>query len=516
MAVICYDKDGKVLKNFTQWDTGQTIAFDGVDTSSAPEVHFGVQNKTMAYKVDSTIEGGMVKVTVPNTVLREPGLLTVWLHYNDGEGGQRTEARIGLYVLPKQKPADYDYDDNMGADGAIGDLDDLLTDYKQNLVGAINEVHGETDALAAQLDAMGGKLLVFAGCIPQTAGEIVQAQFGDLIPEQSVRVGCSVIGNNGYIGTVTELETDRGFAAVTAAGLEWSEIGYTDLGSVPSGSTIQQFISTIRPEGMYRFVSVSGDSHYYLWQREVLDNQYHRSSYRVLWYVTDDGMIGMQAYVNGTQIANVQVGPGGVFCDTIGNSSSSTGLVNKGYVDNKVAAANRPQLRSAAATFDASEGTALTIELADISPEEQLAVGDVLLGMNGYTATVTGTNEDMVYTSSRGVKFDFQAGSVFYAVLKDFTLGTGGTLSGGRLLTTYAAILAAYEAGCSIQMDMVSGNDQYHEIIPLSYVGPGKIMFDRVCFASAGSLSSTHVELAQDGTISGQVQTISSLDNVSF
>lgn len=121
-----------------QWDTGRIIEF-GEDTVS--QAHFTSTEKVI--NIPYTVEVKNRKAAIPDELLQVPGKLIVYAWVSDTNGGY-TEVQVNFPVFARPKPSDYVYTptEHAGFDRLrteIGDLADLTTEAKTNLVEAINE-----------------------------------------------------------------------------------------------------------------------------------------------------------------------------------------------------------------------------------------------------------------------------------------------------------------------------------------------------------------------------------------
>lgn len=129
--------DGR--KAFWQWDLGQKL----VVNFDCDEVHFsnGASANALVTKVYE--QDGKKLVDVPNVLLQSAKSIKVYAYVVDGDD-QHTEVKKVFPVLERTKPEDYVYTpdevktwDNLKDE--IGDLADLETEAKDNLVAAVNE-----------------------------------------------------------------------------------------------------------------------------------------------------------------------------------------------------------------------------------------------------------------------------------------------------------------------------------------------------------------------------------------
>lgn len=119
-----------------QWDTGRKIV---VDDKSVSEVHYSKYSSTQAITRE-VING---KAEIPNFLLQDTHAVTVYAYSGSIENGY-TMAEKTFNVVKKPKPANYVETEEDKAilaklKAAIGDLSELQTEAKGNLVSAINE-----------------------------------------------------------------------------------------------------------------------------------------------------------------------------------------------------------------------------------------------------------------------------------------------------------------------------------------------------------------------------------------
>ena len=119
-----------------QWDTGRKIV---VDDKSVSEVHFSKYSSNQA--ITREVVNG--KAEIPNFLLQDTYAVTVYAYSGSAENGY-TMAEKTFNVAKKPKPANYVETEEDKAilaklKAAIGDLSELQTEAKNNLVSAINE-----------------------------------------------------------------------------------------------------------------------------------------------------------------------------------------------------------------------------------------------------------------------------------------------------------------------------------------------------------------------------------------
>lgn len=132
-----------------QWDTGRKIV---VDDKSVSEVHYSKYSSTQAITRE-VING---KAEIPNFLLQDTHAVTAYAYSGSMENGY-TMAEKTFNVVKKPKPANYVETEEDKAilaklKEAIGDLSELQTEAKDNLVDAINEVSASGGADWSQND----------------------------------------------------------------------------------------------------------------------------------------------------------------------------------------------------------------------------------------------------------------------------------------------------------------------------------------------------------------------------
>ena len=122
-----------------QWDTGRRVKI--IDGVGVKQIHY--QNRCFGYSVDVDVENDGTAI-IPDELLQDYHRLTAYAYATDDAGGY-TKVQQDFIVHRRAKPAGYTYTptDQMTLQTIqrqIGDLADLTTEAKENLVAAINEV----------------------------------------------------------------------------------------------------------------------------------------------------------------------------------------------------------------------------------------------------------------------------------------------------------------------------------------------------------------------------------------
>ena len=123
--------DGRGL--LYQWDTGRQVECD------AEQVHFS--NHHYGTSIDVNVQNG--KATIPNQLLTSAMPIKAWAWVKDSNGEYTKEEQI-FAVAKRNKPSDYVYTPAeiktwQDLQNQIGDLNNLTTEHKDNLVNAIND-----------------------------------------------------------------------------------------------------------------------------------------------------------------------------------------------------------------------------------------------------------------------------------------------------------------------------------------------------------------------------------------
>ena len=130
MIKIVPDKEGRL----TQWDLNRKIIVTGYE--GVAEVHFASPGDDHGAYVVELKDG---EAEIPNILLTMAGTINVYVYPAD-----RTVFATALWVMAREKPDDYVYTETevldwRTLDEKIGDLAELTTTAKENLVAAINE-----------------------------------------------------------------------------------------------------------------------------------------------------------------------------------------------------------------------------------------------------------------------------------------------------------------------------------------------------------------------------------------
>lgn len=111
LELICLDLKGNPITHFTQWDSERKIIIIG-EFTSAPMVHFCNKNSEYALCVNSElIDSNQISATVPNSLLREPYPLLIYV-YAAGDDGKQTILSGKIPVKERAEPEGFLYKEN--------------------------------------------------------------------------------------------------------------------------------------------------------------------------------------------------------------------------------------------------------------------------------------------------------------------------------------------------------------------------------------------------------------------
>ena len=134
-----------------QWDTGRKVVFDD---ETVKQAHF--QNHSCGYgrTIDVDVEDGAAKI--PDELLQAALPLTVYAYVGEELDGY-TKIERAFTVKPRKRPAEYVFTPTeqltlRQLEAIIGDLNNLTTKAKENLVAAINEAAKTGSGGAGSID----------------------------------------------------------------------------------------------------------------------------------------------------------------------------------------------------------------------------------------------------------------------------------------------------------------------------------------------------------------------------
>lgn len=134
-----------------QWDTGRKVIFDD---ASVKQAHFQNHSNGYGRTIDVDVEDGAAKI--PDELLQAALPLTVYAYVGEESDGY-TKTERAFTVKPRKRPAEYVFTPTeqltlRQLEGIIGDLNNLTTTAKENLVAAINEAAKTGSGGAGSID----------------------------------------------------------------------------------------------------------------------------------------------------------------------------------------------------------------------------------------------------------------------------------------------------------------------------------------------------------------------------
>ena len=187
-----------------QWDTGRQVECD------AEQVHFS--NRHYGTSIDVNVQNG--KATIPNQLLTSAIPIKAWAWVKDSNGEYTKEEQIFI-VEKRNKPSDYVYTPAeiktwQDLQNQIGDLNNLTTAHKDNLVNAINDAAGGSGGASTAEDVS-----YTNAALPNTS--TVSGALDELVPKSHTHANKSVLDllsdSNGklqYNGSDVGLKGDKG------------------------------------------------------------------------------------------------------------------------------------------------------------------------------------------------------------------------------------------------------------------------------------------------------------------
>lgn len=200
-----------------QWDTGRRVKI--TDGDGVKQVHY--QNRCFGRSVDVDV-GTDGTAVIPDELLQDCHTLTAYAYVTDDAGGY-TKVQVDFVVHKRAKPAGYVYTPTdqltlQTIQRQIGDLANLTTDAKENLVAAINEA-ARTGGGAGSMDfRVADGYIQYStdgGSTWQNLIAVVELKGADGKPGAAGADGVTPhIGDNGhwYIGSTDTGKPSRGVA----------------------------------------------------------------------------------------------------------------------------------------------------------------------------------------------------------------------------------------------------------------------------------------------------------------
>ena len=121
--IQCYNSDGEYIDSLVQWDQGQVIYIDNLESGAIPNVHFAFSGNDVSWEFSNitSLSNNKIKVNIPNAVMQYCGRLYLFFYY--GDGNTYTTKYVGIITIKeKPRPGDYVYEDNTGSSVSVSQL----------------------------------------------------------------------------------------------------------------------------------------------------------------------------------------------------------------------------------------------------------------------------------------------------------------------------------------------------------------------------------------------------------
>ena len=189
-TIKCVDSDGRLVRRLFQWDKNISVTISGVGDVNEPVFHLSNQESETAVVVTPTVSGDSLTVKIPNMFLQAGLSIIAYLYTKTQDGGYRTVHVFYIPVAPRQKPDDYEFEDNVDYINAAEmkeEMDEILALLEKCDVGGLAD---ELEDIRVGYD----------GTVYQSAGDAVRAIGVE------IRVLTERIGNLYEVATDAEAE----------------------------------------------------------------------------------------------------------------------------------------------------------------------------------------------------------------------------------------------------------------------------------------------------------------------
>lgn len=113
--IVIKDESGNILDHFYQWDMNRVISFHAVGMPSSFNVHYANKCSKHALVVNPDTSGEYPTAQVPNLILQNSDPLYIYI-YDIANQAYKTEFTVRLPVIPRAKPSDHQYVENISYD----------------------------------------------------------------------------------------------------------------------------------------------------------------------------------------------------------------------------------------------------------------------------------------------------------------------------------------------------------------------------------------------------------------
>lgn len=134
-----------IVDRVYQWDKNRDLIIEGLNLTTAPEIHFvnGAMEKAIVRQ--STMKNGVVSVRIPNSLLQSDSRINVYICVYEGDEF-KVVTTVDVPIVPRKRPGDYVIEDSDEEIYSFNELETKLSyklgipDYAKNsvVIEAIN------------------------------------------------------------------------------------------------------------------------------------------------------------------------------------------------------------------------------------------------------------------------------------------------------------------------------------------------------------------------------------------
>ena len=152
-----------ITDSLHQWDVNQNLVINGLNLSTAPEIHFANAIMDKAIVRQSTLESGVVTVRIPNTILQIALTIKAYVGIYEGDTFKVIET-IEIPIIAKPRPSDYVFEDSEGEIYSFKALENRIS----NIIANANSTEGNSELVDMRTD--------YNGNVHASAGDAIRAQ----------------------------------------------------------------------------------------------------------------------------------------------------------------------------------------------------------------------------------------------------------------------------------------------------------------------------------------------------
>ena len=126
--IVIKDESGDILDHFYQWDMNRVISFHAVGMPSSFNVHYANKCSKQALVVNPDTSGEYPTAQVPNLILQNSDVLYIYI-YDTANQVYKTEFTVMVPVVPRAKPSDHQYIENISYDTVAALRAEISSEY---------------------------------------------------------------------------------------------------------------------------------------------------------------------------------------------------------------------------------------------------------------------------------------------------------------------------------------------------------------------------------------------------